>query len=415
MPALRSRVTTDGFSIFDSTGSLRAQLQELKHVLRQKQAVILQLEQKAGVAPGSSTSHLSTSNGASVRNSTSTVTPQTRRRLSSTPGLDDARAPSPSGSTSSRRRRRESAGLATPPKGTVALESVREAGAASSALPLGEGFLAPTIASENRRAAVAASKENGETPASPPAGASGKVINALTTELEECKAALETTKAALRTAQRQVSAQERQLLEVKAALGRSRAENETNTNIAGRKDRQAAEALERARKAEAEAKDLGRASREWGARVRVVEGELGEERRRAGKAEAGYEAISSAWKGTRDRWEAEVKALREEVKTTVESNAEQARKMVALFQEAKTAWTGRESERESLDNTLERLRVEREKASEVVARQVQDLVARLEQHEAHIKSQDDTVEECAMDVRRIIRLARAADTTTPHS
>ncbi|PWN46316.1 hypothetical protein IE81DRAFT_4273 [Ceraceosorus guamensis] len=421
-------------------GALRAQVQEMKHIIRQQKGVIATLEQKAGLQSGASSSWAAPSKykGAQGSGVGMGTPPSAYSRLRVVSGASDrdgvtsdregVRSASPAGSISSvgRRRRRDS-GTATkmdpavvPAGGAnqLGLAAVKEAG--PSNLALGEGFLAPTIASENRRLAStngastdSAQSSNGIVGGTAAGGSSGKVIQQLTSELAAARSALEETKVQLRASQKSQAATQRSWDETKAALNRSRAENENSGSMLTRKDRQASEALERARKAEKEAKELGKASREWGSRVREVEAELGEERRRKQKTEASYEALTSAWKTMRETWEKELGGLRKQLKDQIADNAAQAKKMTDTFDEAKQAWLGRESERQSLDTTLTRLQEEREKAKEIVTRQVEELVKQLVEHEKHTGSQDAIVEECASAVRRMIRLARANDTTTP--
>ncbi|KAJ1028198.1 hypothetical protein NDA13_003644 [Ustilago tritici] len=140
----------------------------------------------------------------------------------------------------------------------------------------------------------------------------GKVLSDLTTELELVKTQLSSTLSSLTLARSQAAQFQAQAEEMRSTLSRARLENDSSITILARKDRQISEALERARKAESEAKELGRASREWGTRVREVEEELGKERIKRMRAEQSYEALSSEWKGARDRLVAEVRELKEQ-------------------------------------------------------------------------------------------------------
>ncbi|CCF51672.1 hypothetical protein NDA14_007568 [Ustilago hordei] len=140
----------------------------------------------------------------------------------------------------------------------------------------------------------------------------GKVLSHLTTELELVKTQLSSTLSSLTLARSQGAQFQAQAEEMRCTLSRARLENDSSITILARKDRQISEALERARKAESEAKELGRASREWGTRVREVEEELGKERIKRMRAEQSYEALSSEWKGARDRLVGEVRELKEQ-------------------------------------------------------------------------------------------------------
>lgn len=325
----------------------------------------------------------------------------------------------------------------------LGLATVKEGN--QSSLALGGGFSAPTIASEGRRvsgsgaaavpnglvtgvasnttaagsgggggtgAGTGTGTGNGAAVASPTtssaaAGGTSKVLNQLTAELAEVKATLEVTKAGLRTAQRNNTTLQRTLDETKDALGRSRAENEASGQMVARKERQVQEALGRARKAETEAKDLGKASREWGTRVRQVEAELGEERVRKQKAEAQYEAISNSWKTTRELWEREMVELRSANGSKVKENAADAKKMADTMKEALERMRQRQEESGGLEAVLLRLERERERAIKQVEGPVAELVKLLEQNEAVVKRQDGAVEEVQQELKRIIRLMRS--------
>lgn len=158
----------------------------------------------------------------------------------------------------------------------------------------------------------------------------GKVISDLTSELNELKTVLTATRTALSTSKTQAAQFQAQAEEMRSTLSRARLENDSSITILARKDRQISEALERARKAETEAKELGRASREWGTRVREVEEELGKERIKRARAEQSYEALSGEWKGVRDRLVGEVKELREEHKKSLEELSEEYRKLLGF-------------------------------------------------------------------------------------
>jgi hypothetical protein len=379
------------------SAALQRQLAELQATVAQKDALIAELQpaEESELQPGPQKDRLA---------------PMSRSRASMPPS---PRVPSPLSPRVRTSSLEEvlSDGRSSPELQAGAASSLRTGAAsplAGSPRPLA-GFRAPTIASEARSQARRVSAANGDAPQGSPSGASGKVIQQLTAELATTRETLDATRVTLRTAQRSATAGQRTLDETKAALIRSRAENEHAATMLARKDRTVADALERARKAEAEAKELGRASREWGARVREVEAELGEERRRKQKAEAGYEAISAAWKTTRDAWRTEIAAAKGEVAARIAEGRAEVDAMRALFDQAKHEWRSRETEQASLDETLARLQAERSKAEEVVGTQVRELVERLVAHEAETRGQEETLRQCEQDVQRMIRLARQGD------
>lgn len=155
--------------------------------------------------------------------------------------------------------------------------------------------------------------------------ASGRVISALTLELQETKALLDATRTALQTVRTQAATYQAQADDMRGTLSRARLETDSSISVLARKDRQISEALERARKAESEAKELGRAGRDWGTRVRQVEEELGKERIKCGRAEQQYEMLSLEWKQARTRLIDEVRDLRN-------SHAQQLRTMADEYQ-----------------------------------------------------------------------------------
>lgn len=428
-----------------AAASLRMQLHELKHVLRQKNALITSLEQRAGGANTAKNGRSSTpSQGITVAPA---VLPRRRTSSlghagkSSTPGspgsglglqLDAGsstpkRSPSPALSASSRRRKNAYDGGVSPLSppissvnhldGSGGLETVKEAN--RSQLPLGEGFLAPTIASENRRIATLNGAASGS-PTSPSAaaaaaaagGGTGKVIHTLTADLQASRAALDATKAQLRASQRSAGSLQRQHDDLKESLARSRLENETTRQMLARKERQVSECLERARKAESEAKELGRASREWGTRVRDVEAELGDVRRAKGKAEAQYEALASSWRDVRESLQAEVGSLREEMKKSTKQHVDEAKKIVQKQDEVHAAWKERDAQRDGLKTLLDEMTAERERFENALKETVGGLVQRLEVHEQNTARQDGTVEEVHSELKRILRLMRAGESSS---
>lgn len=323
------------------------------------------------------------------------------------------------GMTVNRRRRKDANSLGllngyntpdqSPLSNQLSLETVPE-GRKGSQLALGEGFLSPTIASENRRIAnttvlgsPVTSSPGQFTPSSQSGGqttkGSSKVIESLTNELNAARSALDDTKAQLRTCQRTVTTLQRSLDETRDALGRSRAENEASGQMLSRKDRQHQEVLERARKAEADAKELGKSSREWGARVRKIEAELGEERVTKQRAEMQYEAISHSWKQIREAWEKEMKELRMTHGETAKRNREALSEMRSRYKQV-------DEEGEKVHAAIADLQEERIKAARSVLGPVNELVEQLKEHEKHTSSHDTAVEEVQSELKRILRLMR---------
>ena len=445
-----------------STHGLRSQLHELRHVLRQKNALIASMEGKAGPSsrPTSSASVRPKVQGrmslppapvpvlstpvAAFRRRTSSL--DQNRRASSENGrekaptttipsgvplhdvintVDSAHYDSPkSVMLSGRRRRKEANGgrrSTSPAEGyssgnnSLGLSTVKESN--GNSVTLGEGFLAPTIASENRRLATtsprlgAVSAMNGlGSPILSPGGSSSKgssrVIENLTNELDLARAALDNTKMQLRTSQRTIATLQHSLDEMKESLGRSRTENERLGQMMTRKERQIQEASERARKAVTESKELGKSSREWGARVRKIEAELGEERILKQRAEVQYEAISTSWKSIREAWEKEMKELRDKKGDVIKRNREDAEKLLAKFTAAEHHWQERDEEGKVLRGVIKELEDERQKATEFVQGPVRALVELLEKHEAHTGTQDAAVAEVQGELKRILRLMR---------
>lgn len=463
-PASRSSFASDtAQDDHTSSATLRSQLHELRHVLRQKNALLASLERNQLPVAGRSRA-----GGRSSLPAQATTTPAmpqpvavgARRRTSSldhasavdsnrsdedmspSPAnagmplsdvintVDSGRSDSPNGVMGRRKRRDANGGRrsVTPDRiinganstmtNSLGLSTVREGN--SSALVLGEGFLAPTIASENRRVATAVGGPGGTprlasngipalgSPILSPGGGKGtsKVIESLTSELSTLKLALDDAKAQLRTSQRTVSSLQRALDDAKEALGRSRTENETLGQMMARKDKKIQEALDRARKAESESKELGKSSREWGTRMRKIESELGEERILKQRAEVQYEAIAAEWKQIREAWEKEMKELRESKGDAVRKNREEVSKMLERFKAAELSWRGREEEGELLRGVIKELELERTRAANFVQGPVRDLVAQLLEHETHTGAQDAAVEAVQQELQRIKRLMR---------
>ena len=168
----------------------------------------------------------------------------------------------------------------------------------------------------------------------------GKVIANLTSELATTRALLETTQATLAAVRAQSATHQAAADDMRSTLSRARLENDSSITILARKDRQISEALERARKAESEAKELGRASREWGTRVREVEEELGKERIKRSRAEQAYDTLSSEWKTARERLVEEVKELKQSHGVAVAGLAEEYKKVLTFKDRLKEEWSG---------------------------------------------------------------------------
>jgi hypothetical protein len=430
-----------------TSASLRSQVQELRHVLRQRDALITALEARNG-STSSTSSVRSKANARTslppprARPSSQTLQTSVPRRRHSSLGqdlpvsaasdddvplcvglsgplsdvsniLDDARSASPSAASLGRRKRKDANGGRRSSSQDRGLSTVKEM-SGNNLMLLGEGFLAPTIASENRRKAT-----TGESPVLPasnglaspisPAGGrgTGKVIESLTTELSLARTALDDARVQLRTRQTSISSLQRSLDETRETLGRSRTENERLGQMMNRKERQIQEALERARKAEVESKELGKSSREWGARVRKIEAELGEERILKQRAEVQYEAISSNWKQIREAWEKEMIELRESQGDAVKRNRDEVKLMLSKFKAAEESWKGIEEEGKVLRGIVQELEQERNRAMIFIQGPVSDLVAQLKEHESHTKGQDSAVQAVQDELQRILRLMRA--------
>lgn len=429
------------------TASLKAQIQELKHMLRQKNAQIAALEQTrdspnagspptlaAGGAKGKSAVRISLTpqgySGAAptrpARRRNSSNVSSSSRTPSSSPMLAQKSLPGTGSAAPARRRRESGLDRVVSSEGAAARErKTSESSTNGGRDSPAARFLAPTIASEKRRIANLTQQANGIANRSVSAdssaaeasdknasnaGTTGKVISQLTTELEYTQSQLESTRSQLTVAQRNLTNVQKSYESAKESLYQAKVESERQATAVARKERQYTEAVDRARRAETEAKDLGRASREWGTRVRQVESELGEVRRQQAKAEAGYEAITSAWKRTRQHWEDEVKGLRKQLEDVIKEHRDKARSALEKFEKVEHEWKGREGERKGLEAVLEGLRQERAKARTEVVKHVDDLVARLQVHESQRQSQDAQVEEVQTELKRILRLMHAGVT-----
>lgn len=421
--------------------SLRAQVQELKHLLRQKTAHVAALETGTSQQNGdSSLTAGGSKTRASVRVSmppraysdkpyTGGLPPPTRpvrTRTTSVTSIPSAPASSQSTASSAEvavSRRRTHASVEVP----VPTENIRPSSRASSTAgtdvstgPSSARFLAPTVASERRRLAslndqvnvIARRAVSGEAATTSNAESekasshANKLILQLNNELQHVRSQLESNKTQFSISQRNLSTLQKSYDSTKEALHKARVEVERHATALARKERQTLEAQERARKAEDEAKELGRSSRELGTRVRQVESELGDVRRAQAQAVAGYEAITSAWKKTRTHWEEEVKGLRGQLHEVVKEHKAQAQCALDNFKAAEEEWKGREGQKKGLEAVLEGLRAEREKARVQVAGVVDGLVGRLAAHEEEREGQDRKVEEVRGELQRLLRFMR---------
>ncbi|KAL9935250.1 hypothetical protein V8E36_005598 [Tilletia maclaganii] len=253
---------------------------------------------------------------------------------------------------------------------------------------------------------------------------STKIIQALSTELDAVRAALETTTSQLALAQKSILALERERDTLRESVHRSRTESDTLASQLQRKDRSVTDALERARRAEAESRERGRQGREWGARVRAVEDELGVERRERARAEAAYEAVAIEWKRTREGWKTElgqVKSDWESAQARDRAEMESLRARVAevsLMGQAMAAGTGgdgstgsdKKADQDSLApfrRVLQGLETERIKMETWAQTHIDTLVAQLETEQAQRAVVEAGLLEVRRDLARMMRLARA--------
>lgn len=390
-----------------TTGALRSEVQELRHALRLKNAKIALLEQgeRNGTAikislPNGDTPPLSSMNGRSLRKRHSM---QTTMRASSP--VPDALQ---NGHNAFRRRRDAGA----EPLGLKDLNQPRQRVLSGNGPP-SPGYMVPTNASEKRRQETLTQVANGivsarhrpESRDQPDQAA--RVIGQLNFELETTRGQHEVTKQKLEAAHRTYGQLQRTCETLRDSVTQAKQETDRQAAAVKRKERLHDAAVERARKAEAESKELGRASREWGTRVRQVEAELGDVRRQCAKAEAGYEAITSAWKNRRQHWEKEVGELRKQLQDVIKEHRDQARVALQKFEAVEQEWKGREGQRQGLEAVLEGLRQERLKAKAEVVKVADDLTHRLTLHEKARIGQEDEVQEVRDELTRIKRLMRA--------
>ncbi len=251
-----------------------------------------------------------------------------------------------------------------------------------------------------------------------PSASSGKVIAALTSELSETKSLLESTRAALTTVRTQSAAYQAAADEMRSTLSRARLENDSSVTILARKDRQISEALERARKAETESKELGRASREWGTRIREVEEELGKERMKRSRAEQAYEMLGNEWKTARGRLVEEVRVLKEEHKQAVDGLAGEYQKVLVfkdrLKQESALLATDA-PEGDVVPPTLlvSQLTSLNDQMQTFIQAQMQPLLARLKTFEARENAEVvDRLQVLTDELTRIKTLMRRGDVTS---
>ncbi|SNX83645.1 uncharacterized protein MEPE_02352 [Melanopsichium pennsylvanicum] len=251
---------------------------------------------------------------------------------------------------------------------------------------------------------------------------SGKVIAALTAELAETKALLESTRSAYTTVKTHAATYQAAAEEMRSTLSRARLENDSSVTILARKDRQISEALERARKAESEAKELGRASREWGTRVREVEDELGKERIKRARAEQSYEALGGEWKTVRERLMEQVRELKESHRQSVEELAQEYQKVLGFKERLRHDWEGYgiESEKGEGDVTgprklISEVQAVNENMHKYLENQVQPLIQGLKQLEnRENKEIFDKLQYLTDELTRIRTLMRRGDVTSPN-
>ncbi|PWZ01666.1 hypothetical protein BCV70DRAFT_236311 [Testicularia cyperi] len=296
----------------------------------------------------------------------------------------------------------------------------RSAGKAASLAPAAPISPPRSKAASPAASASAASSPNG-------ANKSGQVISSLTAELNETKTLLEATRAAFQSAKTQAAQFQAQAEEMKGSLSRARLENDSSISILARKDRQISEALERARKAETEAKELGRASREWGARVRNVEDELGKERIKRSRAEQQYDALSSEWKTARERLISEVKELRASHAEQLNDMSEEYQKILSfkqrLEQEMSLSFLGESESGSSGDKEggpitsasllqkIQSLNLSMQSAVEKETKPLLQRLAELEQRES--KDITDKLTLLTDELTRIKTLMRTGNITSP--
>lgn len=283
------------------------------------------------------------------------------------------------------------------------------------------GFLAPTRASEKRRLATLQEQQSQDarststSPGGSPLLGGGRalspdpLVSRLAHELDSTRGSLDSTRQQLASSQRNLASLQRMYDSTKESVASARLEAERKETQLARKDKMLSEALERARKAEAEVKELGRSSREWGSRVRSVEAELGEVRRQTARAESAYEALRSACASNKAKWEGEVAALRSQLHDVVKEHKRKAESALSKFEMVEEEWKGREGQRKGLEAVLEGLALERGKARRFVVEEVARLVQRVEEGEKFRLGQEGSVQEVRDELSRLLRLMRSGE------
>lgn len=236
------------------------------------------------------------------------------------------------------------------------------------------------------------------------------LVSRLAHELDATRTSLDSARQKLASSQRNMASLQRMYDSAKEGVALTRVEAERKETQLARKDKMLSEALERARRAEAEVKELGRSSREWGSRVRSVEAELGEVRRQTARAESAYEALRSACASNKAKWEGEVAALRAQLHDIVKEHRRKAESALRKFETVEEEWKGREGQRKGLEAVLEGLAVERERARKLVVEQVTTLARRVEEGERARLGQDGSVQEVKSELDRLLKLMRSGVT-----
>ncbi len=214
-------------------------------------------------------------------------------------------------------------------------------------------------------------------------GASGKVIESLTREVEASKGHLERVKAELRASQRLIGQFTRQTEDLKETKERMRFEAEGLNNVITRKERLLEEVLVRARTAEGnlatqlkERKALEASTKK---QMTQMTAELEESQARSMKAEREAMALKDGFKGLKENWAKDMKSLRAEIKATAEDH----RKEMDLV-EAKNAEMGKvlagmsKSQKGAIEDIQQERRQLSEQVSSVFKPQLEALKASLD-------------------------------------
>lgn len=396
--------------------SLRGQMSTLKHEIRLKMAQFNALEFRLQVAPRPLPGEFSGPPPSPPSTSFSLPTSTPRRRNQNLPSHEEGIpmlgvANGPNGTTSKRSQSPTRSIHRIPVSAVSQARSLAENG--GSPIPTVEEPAAINGASANggnHSGLLDPPSPNSQHRKSLHTGNTTKVLADLQAGVVHARTALENTRSQLRLAQRSVAQLTRANEDLKDGRERLRLENESLNNVVARKERLLQEMLERARKAEDEAKELRAQlksdSTNQKKALREMQITLKESTALSEKSQREYITLKDAVKGLQDGWQADVESLRSQLKGKEETWKKEIEDVNLKYRGLVKLTQAAQAERAKMEALKAESRALDAKFEDVFKDELRSLTESIGNSTKASDDASSTVQEMSSELARIRRLMR---------